>query len=117
MDNFKCKFKRIVLESVMLEVSAETNLWRAVMVQNLNDLSSDAKYNSRLAGHRRSAFYWIFAQKLSVRKYDIKEIKEILQNINYQPSKDFSQICDLASINIRSAIRQVMDIIDAKESL
>ncbi len=108
------KYEYIIAENIEETVSKEINLWRAVIMQHLADLSSDADKKSRCAGFRRAAFKWIFGQDL---KCDDVNIDRVLANMDGKSNRHFREVCELAHFNAESVIRQAVAILEGKNSL
>jgi hypothetical protein len=108
------KYEYIIAENAEKTVSKEVCLWRAVVIQQLIDLSSDADDKSRDGGFRRAAFYWIFGQNLDGNNVDLDYL---LANINYKINCHFFEVCEMANLNAKSVIRQAIAILENKTKI
>jgi hypothetical protein len=106
------KYEYIIAENVSEAASKEIDLWRAVVIQHLIDLSSNVDKKSRCAGFRRAAFYWIFGRD---QDYDtIVNMEKELIEIDYKTNSHFREVCELSHLNAESVMKQAIAILKNK---
>lgn len=106
------KYEHIITQDIVDDkIIKEVNLWRAVVIQHLIDLASNANDKTRNGGFRRAAFEWIFGQKLIVKKDGNLNYFSFLENINNKTNGNFHEVCEMAHLDALSVKRQAIAIL------
>ena len=105
------KYKYIIALEVDQKITDEVNLWRAVVIQHLIDLSSHAMNNKRKKSFKNSAFNWMFGQGSLINKIgDIDYNYLISYNYN-QKNQSFYEVCEMAHFDAESVMMQAIVIL------